>query len=109
MAKVNGSRWRLYRTALRLTSNAAAELLGISGGALRQIELDTKPASDELVLRAARLYQCELIDLLATEDPVTEPPSKKQEKEKGTGPGRDGGAGTGTGGKSGPKRARAAA
>lgn len=100
MAKVNGSNWRLYRDALAVTSAKAAELLGITGGALRQIELGTKPASDELVLRAARLYRCELVDLLATEDPVTEPPTRKQEKEK-TGPTR-------REGETGPKRVNAA-
>jgi hypothetical protein len=108
MAKVNGSNWRLYRDALRLTSNKAADLLGITGGALRQIEASTKPASDDLVVRAARIYRCELIDLLATEDPATEPPSRKQDEETNTAPGRDGGAGTspGKGGNTAPKRLR---
>lgn len=95
MAKVNGSRWRLYRNALGLTSNKAADLLGIKGGSLRQIEAGTKPASDELVLRAARLYQCEMVELLASEDPVTEPPKRTHKTETKTGPGRDGG-GSGT-------------
>lgn len=110
MAKVNGSNWRLYRDALKLTSNKAGDLLDISGGHLRQIEANKKPASDELVLRAARLYRCEMVDLLrATEDPATEPPSRKQEKEGNTAPGRDGGGGTSpgkSGEKSGPKRVR---
>ena len=106
MAKVNGSNWRLYRDALGLTSNKAADLMGITGGALRQIEASTKPASDELVLRAAKLYRCELIDLLlATEDPATEPPARKQEKEANTAPGRDGGGtGPNKGGGTGPRR-----
>lgn len=76
MAKVNGSNWRLYRHALSLTSKKAGELLDITGGALRQIELGTKPASDELVLRAARLYRCELVDLLATDPKPGSKPTK---------------------------------
>jgi DNA-binding XRE family transcriptional regulator len=59
MPEVNGRAWRHGRARLvpPLTSDEAAEQLGITGGALRQIESEVKPASLELGYAAARLYE----------------------------------------------------
>lgn len=111
MPKVNGERWRHRRAQLGITSDQAASLLDIAGGALRSIELAIKPASLALAYRAARLYSCDVFELLAADDdPLSEPPSKGQEPETNTGPGRSGGN-KGRGGKDpkGPKRLKDAA
>lgn len=60
-----------------LTSNEAAKLLGIAGGALRSIELELKPVSLALAFKAERLYQVPVDDLLRDGD-KDEP--KKDEK-----------------------------
>lgn len=57
-----------------ITSDQAAELLDIAGGSLRQIETSVKPASLALVYRAARLYRCDVADLIAGNDGVPDEP-----------------------------------
>lgn len=85
---VNGNQWRRRRAQLGITSDKAADLLAIAGGALRSIELGIKPASLALAYRAARLYSCDVDELLAAGDDGVpdEPPSKKQDRETNTGP-----------------------
>jgi len=83
-----------------ITSDQAAELLKITGGALRQIETGHKPASLALAFRAERLYGVPVDDLLVGEDkPKDEPkkaepkiekvaPARRQTTERTTGPRR---------------------
>jgi transcriptional regulator with XRE-family HTH domain len=42
---------------MQLTSDQAADRLGITGGALRQIETNTKPVSLQLAYRAEELFK----------------------------------------------------
>lgn len=111
MPRVNGNQWRHRRAQLDITSDQAAKILGIAGGALRSIELGIKPASLRLAYRAAGLFQCDVTELLSTDDVPDNPPSKEQDQETNTGPGRDGGSGTNPGkaGKTGPKRLKGVA
>jgi hypothetical protein len=90
---------------MQLTSDQAANLLGITGGALRQIELNRKPASGFLASRASRLYKIPRRELLRSDDAPQEEPKPKPEPKKkpepkveptapprrknGKGPGRD--------------------
>lgn len=60
-----------------ITSDQAAELLDIAGGSLRQIETSVKPASLALAYRAARLYRCDVADLIANNEGVPEEPPKQ--------------------------------
>lgn len=84
-----------------ITSDQAAQLLGIKGGSLRQIETNLKPASLALAFRAERLYGVPVDDLLA-EDKPKPPPKKAEPKIEKVAPDKR------TGG-SGPRRAQDAA
>lgn len=66
---------------MQLTSDQAAQLLGITGGALRQIELNKKPASGFLASRAARLFRISRKQLLKAEDTAQEQPKEKPKAE----------------------------
>jgi hypothetical protein len=66
---------------MQLTSDQAAQLLGITGGALRQIELNKKPASGLLASRASHLYRIPRCDLLRAEDAPKEEPKKPAPKK----------------------------
>lgn len=76
----NGDAWRHGRAKKQLTSDQAADALGIAGGALRQIEGNRKPASLMLAYRAADLYEVEVADLLRNEDDA--PPAPRQPESK---------------------------
>jgi DNA-binding XRE family transcriptional regulator len=76
MPATNGNEWRHRRAQLGITSDQAGELLGITGGALRSIETEFRPASLALAYRAARLYSCSVHDLIRGED---KPDPKKDE------------------------------
>lgn len=82
MPQVYGNAWRHYRARMDITSDDAAALLKIAGGALRQIETGVKPASLALAYRAARLYGCDVSDLVATGEGVPDEPPKKKEGGK---------------------------
>lgn len=96
MPKSNGKIWRRCRAKMDITSNQAASLLGITGGALRQIETSHKPASLALAFRAERLYGVPVDDLLVDQETPKEPPKKiervappkRQDTEKTKGPKR---------------------
>lgn len=76
----NGRFWRDCREARQLTSDEAAQLLKISGGHLRQIETEKKPASGMLAARAAKLFRVPKGDLLKTGNPQPKPePQPKKE------------------------------
>lgn len=68
MPQPNGKLWRRCRARMDITSNEAAKLLGITGGALRQIETNTKPVSLQLAFRAERLYNVPVDDLIIEND-----------------------------------------
>lgn len=68
MPQPNGKLWRRCRAKMDITSNQAAQLLGITGGALRQIETNTKPVSLALAFRAERLYNVPVDDLIVEDD-----------------------------------------
>lgn len=99
MPKANGKLWRRSRAKMDITSDQAAQMLGIKGGSLRQIETNLKPVSLALAFRAERLYGVPVDDLLdESEDKPKQPPKKIEPKiEKVAPPKRTGG--------SGPKRA----
>jgi len=63
-----------------ITSDQAAELLKITGGALRQIETGQKPASLALAFRAERLYGVPVDDLLVDKDEPEDKPKKAEPK-----------------------------
>lgn len=68
-----------------LTSNQAAELLGIAGGALRSIETNIKPVSLALAYRAEELYkqvdeELTVNHLIVDEDPQPKPEPKPEPK-----------------------------
>jgi DNA-binding XRE family transcriptional regulator len=65
-----------------ITSDQAAHLLNIQGGALRQIETNVKPASERLAMRAARLYKVPVEELLAADDPKPDPKKDKDPEPK---------------------------
>ncbi|MFL6141620.1 MAG: hypothetical protein ACJ72N_07095 [Labedaea sp.] len=92
-----------------ITSDKAADLLGIAGGHLRSIENDIKPSSWELAYRAARLYSCDVDNLLAGERVPDEPTTTEQDPEENTGPGRKSDGVNKSKTKRGPKRASGAA
>jgi DNA-binding XRE family transcriptional regulator len=98
MPKVKGNTWRRCRARMDITSNQAAQLLGIAGGSLRQIETGVKPASLALAFRAERLYGVSVDDLIYDEDAPKPPPKKAEPKIEKTAPDR-------RVGKTGPKRA----
>lgn len=64
MPKSHGIQWRRRRNLIGLTSEQVGARIGITGGALRQIESGAKPASLELARRAAHLFDCEMDDLV---------------------------------------------
>lgn len=99
MPTVFGNRWRHLRAEMDLTSDEAAGLLNIAGGALRQIEVGTKPASLALAYRAARLFKCPVGDLVDTGEGVPDEPPRKPRKNPQPKQGRKDKEGTG------PKRA----
>lgn len=101
MPPVNGPTWRKCRVDKDLTSDQAAELLGITGAALRQIELEKKPASDRLIARAARLYRIRETKLQKDGPPKQEPVQPEPKIEPVAPPGRQGREGKRTG----PRRA----
>lgn len=112
MPAVNGTAWRHRRAEMDITSNEAAQHLGIAGGALRQIEGGVKPASLRLAYRAARLYgrdderpQDVVAELLASNDEGV-PDNPPNQPTQPTGPKRRTDTETR---KTGPKRARSAA
>jgi DNA-binding XRE family transcriptional regulator len=72
-----GKTWRHRRAQLGLTSDEAGKLLSVSGGALRMIENESRPASLALAYRACRLYQCDIDDLIRDDD---KPPPKDEPK-----------------------------
>lgn len=113
MPTVNGNAWRHRRAQLGITSKEAATILKMAdgGGSLRSIEQGRKPASLALAYRAARLYSCDVSELLAGDETPDPPPGKEQDQETNTGPGRDGKGGTAPGksGKTAPKRLKDAA
>lgn len=76
----NGDVWRHGRAKKQLTSDQAADALGIAGGALRQIEGNRKPASLMLAYRAAELYDVDVAELLRNEDDA--PPAPRQPEPK---------------------------
>ena len=102
MPVVNGPMWRECREEIDITSDQAAWLFGITGGALRQIELGSKPASKKLADKAARLYKVDADDLFLAggqpdqpkNDPKrvepkvepTAPPARRNGKHDGRGP-----------------------
>lgn len=67
---------------MQLTSDQAAQLLGITGAALRQIELNKKPASGFLASRASRLYRIPRNRLLRSDDAPQDEPKPKPEPKK---------------------------
>lgn len=83
-----------------ITSDQAAQMLGIAGGSLRQIETNAKPASLALAFRAEALYGVPVDDLIdeAKDDPEPKPkpqpkiervaPPRRQEREPTKGPKR---------------------
>ncbi|WP_134667897.1 helix-turn-helix transcriptional regulator [Amycolatopsis sp. CFH S0078] len=85
-----------------ITSDQAAQLLGIQGGSLRQIELNVKPVSLALAFRAERLYGVAVDELIdeskdepnKTPEPKPQPkiervaPPRRQEREPSKGPRR---------------------
>jgi DNA-binding XRE family transcriptional regulator len=103
MGATNGAIWRKGREDMHLTSDQAASLLGITGGGLRGIELERRPASDGLARAASRLYRIPTNELFrAAEDPKGKP-VKPEPKVEPVGPGPRPAR------KTGPKRARSAA
>lgn len=103
MPATNGPLWRECREDMGLTSDVVAGLLGISGGHLRQIELEVKPASGRLASAAARLYRVPKQDLFkaaegkpAKPQPKVEPVAPRPRPDRETR-------------KTGPKRVRTAA
>lgn len=78
MPAANGNKWRHCRAQLGITSDQAGELLGITGGALRSIETEFRPASLALAYRASRLYSVDVGDLIRGDD---DPPKPKPEPE----------------------------
>lgn len=97
MPTVNGQIWRLSRARMDLSSDQAAQLLGIAGGSLRQIETGSKPASLALACRAERIYKVpldELLDGWSTDKkkPKKEPvaPKKRTNGHGNKAPGRKG-------------------
>lgn len=103
MPKANGKIWRRCRAKMDITSDQAAQLLGIKGGSLRQIETNLKPVSLALAFRAERLYKVPVDDLIVDAEDKPKPPPKKAEPkiEKVAPDKRTGG--------SGPRRAQDAA
>lgn len=65
-----------------ITSDQAAQLLGIKGGSLRQIETGRKPASLALAFRAERLYKVPVDELLVDEEQPQNPPKKERAEPK---------------------------
>lgn len=66
---------------MQLTSDQVAKLLGITGGALRQIETGVKPASGMLASRAAKLFRISRAKLFAEpSQPQPEPKPKPKPK-----------------------------
>jgi transcriptional regulator with XRE-family HTH domain len=96
---------------MQLTSNQAAELLGISGGALRQIETNVKPVSLHLAYRAEQLYkqvdeELTVDDLIIDEDPKPAPkPEPKAPAEPKVEPTAPPSRRNGSGDRKGPPRA----
>src|SRR5216110_67242 len=95
MPQANGKLWRRCRARMDITSNQAAELLGIKGGSLRQIETGAKPASLALAFRAERLYGVPVDELLidadspsGPQDPKPNPDKDKPKVERVSPPGR---------------------
>lgn len=91
MPKPNGHLWRHCRAQMDITSDQAGALLGITGGALRQIEQDRKPVSLALAYRAERLYKRSIEDLIVDEkqDPTPAEPEREpavEPKVEPTGP-----------------------
>lgn len=70
-----------------LTSDQAAKMLGITGGALRQIENNVKPVSLHLAFRAERLYkqvddELTVDHLIVNEDPPAQPAPEPDRQEQ---------------------------
>lgn len=82
MPKPNGRTWRHCRAKMDITSDQAAALLGITGGALRQIETNIKPVSLRLAYRAESLYKTPVSDLLANDEDKPEPKDDKPPEPK---------------------------
>lgn len=80
MPQPNGRTWRHCRAKMDITSNQAAELLGITGGALRQIETAVKPVSLALAYRAERLYQVPVSELIFEDEDETRPHRRSTKK-----------------------------
>lgn len=71
---------------MQLTSDQAADRLSITGGALRQIETNTKPVSLQLAFRAEELYRqvdetLTVDDLLVAEQQPPQPEPQPQPKQ----------------------------
>lgn len=112
MPQPNGQVWRRCRAKLQLTSDQAAEKLGIAGGSLRQIETNTKPVSLLLAYRAEALYKAAekkltVDDLIVGEEQQPKPdpdkPKPAPKVERTSPPGRK----NGNGNRKGPARADA--
>ena len=85
-----------------ITSDQAGDLLGITGGALRSIETEFRPASLALAYRASRLYSVPVDELIRDDDKPdpkkdkdpqpkvepTSPPPRKNGKDNQRGPKR---------------------
>lgn len=93
MPQANGKLWRRCRARMDITSDQAAQLLGIKGGSLRQIETGLKPASLALAFRAERIYGVSVDDLLAEDKPKPPPKKVAPKIEKVAPPKRSGGSG----------------
>lgn len=106
MPKPNGRTWRHCRARMDITSDQAAVLLNISGGALRQIENEVKPVSLRLAYRAARLYKVDITSLVSEDDePAPEPtPPAKPDPEPKIEPTHPPGRRNGRDGRTGPRR-----
>ncbi|WP_409186669.1 helix-turn-helix transcriptional regulator [Amycolatopsis sp. VS8301801F10] len=105
MPRPNGTAWRRCRAKMGITSDQAAQVLGIAGGSLRQIETNVKPVSLALAYRAERFYGIPVDDLLdVAVEPGKQPekkpepkiervaPPRRQDREPTKGPKRAAGA-----------------
>jgi transcriptional regulator with XRE-family HTH domain len=66
----NGAAIRAIREALRLTVTELAEYTGSHPQTLRNIELDRRPASDELLTLIARALQVDIAAILRNPPPT---------------------------------------
>ena len=82
MPAANGNKWRHCRAQLGITSDQAGDLLGITGGALRSIETEFRPASLALAYRASRLYSVPVEDLIRDGDEKPEPKKDRDPEPK---------------------------